>query len=264
MFSPQTLLAQETKRKCLARLVFNWTPMVFGHTLAYFHHLGTFGAIAKSSQKPSKTNKITTLAKKTATTIMHKIRTLFLSRDIEKSSLIALRCGDARSRDKPRHRANLVILCDKNSVLILCIIVVAVFFFLARVEVSLKTPFIPFPTKMIKSSHFRLQNSDQCVYNRSFKARIVIFVTTPPPPPCNELCSFHWASANFCNGLFSKVTQPFRNWAYAIPTSYQIEKKERLKIAHQVSKFASGPMAVMPYKMNAWYHKRNVACRCGV
>ena len=71
----------------------------------------------------------TTLAKKkTATTIMNKIRTLFLSWDIEKSSLIALRCSDAQSRGKPRHRANLVILRDKNSVLILCIIVVAVFF----------------------------------------------------------------------------------------------------------------------------------------
>ena len=59
---------------------------------------------------------------------MHKIRTLFLSWDIEKSSLIALRCSDAQSRGQPRHRANLVILRDKNSVLILCIIVVAVFF----------------------------------------------------------------------------------------------------------------------------------------
>ena len=34
--------------------------------------------------------------KKTATTIMHKIRTLFLSWDIEKSSLIALRCAVTR------------------------------------------------------------------------------------------------------------------------------------------------------------------------
>ena len=34
--------------------------------------------------------------KKTATTIMHKIRTLFLSRDIEKSSLTALRCAAMR------------------------------------------------------------------------------------------------------------------------------------------------------------------------
>ena len=34
--------------------------------------------------------------KKTATTIMHKIRTLFLSWDIEKSSLIALRCATMR------------------------------------------------------------------------------------------------------------------------------------------------------------------------
>ena len=44
-------------------------------------------------------------------------------------------CSDARSRGKLRHRANLVILRDKNSVLILCIIPVAVFFFffLARV-----------------------------------------------------------------------------------------------------------------------------------
>ena len=79
----------------------------------------------------------TTLAKKkkTATSIMHKIRTLFLSWDVEKSSLIALRCNDARSCGKPRHCANLVIVRDKNSVLILCIIVVPVFFFLARVVV---------------------------------------------------------------------------------------------------------------------------------
>ena len=34
--------------------------------------------------------------KKTATTIMHKIRTLFLSWEIEKSSLIALRCAAMR------------------------------------------------------------------------------------------------------------------------------------------------------------------------
>ena len=66
--------------------------------------------------------------RKTATWIMHKIRTLFLSWDIENSSMIALRCSDARSRDQPRHRANLVILRNENSVLILCIIQVAVFF----------------------------------------------------------------------------------------------------------------------------------------
>ena len=34
--------------------------------------------------------------KKTATTIMHKIKTLFLSWDIKKSSLIALRCAAMR------------------------------------------------------------------------------------------------------------------------------------------------------------------------
>ena len=65
---------------------------------------------------------------------MHKIRTLFLSRDIEKSSLIALWCAVMRevaaSRDSAptRHCANLLIMLimlilrDKNSVLILCII----------------------------------------------------------------------------------------------------------------------------------------------
>ena len=52
----------------------------------------------------------------------------------KKSSLIALRCSDARSRGQPRHRANLTILRDKNSVLILCTIQVAGFF-LARVVV---------------------------------------------------------------------------------------------------------------------------------
>ena len=44
----------------------------------------------------------------------------------------ALVCSDARSRGQPRQRANLLIMLilrDKNSVLILCIIVVAVFFF---------------------------------------------------------------------------------------------------------------------------------------
>ena len=43
-------------------------------------------------------------------------------------------CSDARSRGQPRQRANLLIMLilrDKNSVLILCIIIVAVF--LARV-----------------------------------------------------------------------------------------------------------------------------------
>ena len=43
---------------------------------------------------------------------MHKIKTLFLSWEIEKSSLIALQCSDARSRGQPRHRANLVTLRD--------------------------------------------------------------------------------------------------------------------------------------------------------
>ena len=59
---------------------------------------------------------------------MHKIKTLFLSWDIEKSSLIALQCSDARSHGQSRHRANLVILRDQNSVLILRITQVAVFF----------------------------------------------------------------------------------------------------------------------------------------
>ena len=72
--------------------------------------------------------------KKTATTIMHKIRTLFLSWDIEKSSLIALRCAATREVLVAASRATvpinlliMLILRDKNSVLILCIIVVAVF-----------------------------------------------------------------------------------------------------------------------------------------
>ena len=70
--------------------------------------------------------------KKTATTIMHKIRTLFLSRNITRL---------ARWRGLPRLCASLhrsAIKLDfsisnyQNSVLILCIIVEAVFFFLAR------------------------------------------------------------------------------------------------------------------------------------
>ena len=55
---------------------------------------------------------------------MHKIRTLFLSWDIEKSSLIALRCAAMRKVAAGRARANLLIMLimlilrDKNSVLI--------------------------------------------------------------------------------------------------------------------------------------------------
>ena len=61
-----------------------------------------------------------------------EIRTLFLSWNIEKSSLISQRCGDARSHATgievmfTRHH---MILRDKNSVLILCIIQVVNFFF---------------------------------------------------------------------------------------------------------------------------------------
>ena len=51
---------------------------------------------------------------------MHKIRTLFLSWCVKKSSLIALRWSDARSLGQPRTGANLVILRDENTVLILC------------------------------------------------------------------------------------------------------------------------------------------------
>ena len=67
--------------------------------------------------------------KKTATPIMHKIRTLFLSRNITRL---------ARWHNVPRlraslHRSAIKLDCsispDRNSVLILCIIVVAVFFF---------------------------------------------------------------------------------------------------------------------------------------
>ena len=55
----------------------------------------------------------TTLAKKTATYIMHKIRTLFLSWDIEKSSLIALRC--AAMREVAASRATVPISCQSWS-----------------------------------------------------------------------------------------------------------------------------------------------------
>ena len=58
--------------------------------------LNLFYTMVQKSQKWPKTQikggscLNTTLAKKTATWIVHKIRTLFLSWDIEKSSLIAL------------------------------------------------------------------------------------------------------------------------------------------------------------------------------
>ena len=72
--------------------------------------------------------------KKSATWIMHKIRTLFLPWDTEKSCLTALRCNDARSR--ATGLANLVIKWrDKNSVLIWCIIQVAIFFGQCSIDV---------------------------------------------------------------------------------------------------------------------------------
>ena len=71
-----------------------------------------------------------------------------------------------------------------------------------------------------KSPHFRekylvlsyLKLSDQCVCKDHLKSE-VWFCRKPPPP--NEVCLFHWASANFCDGpssIWSKhkmCAQPF-------------------------------------------------------
>ena len=50
--------------------------------------------------------------KKTATTIMHEIRTLFLPSDNEKSSMIGLRC--AAMREVAASRANVPISCHAD------------------------------------------------------------------------------------------------------------------------------------------------------
>ena len=79
--------------------------------------------------------------KKMATTIMHKIRKLFLSRNITK---LARWCGLPRLRPSLNRSAiklDFSISHDRSSVLILCIIVVAVFFFLARVVHALENWF---------------------------------------------------------------------------------------------------------------------------
>ena len=57
---------------------------------------GSLPAGLKQDCRKSILIKLLPWTKKTATTIMHKIRTLFLSWDIEKSSLIALRCAAMR------------------------------------------------------------------------------------------------------------------------------------------------------------------------
>ena len=57
----------------------------------------------------------------------------------------------------------------------------------------------PLPShKTNKSSHFRLQLSDQCAYKRPFWSIKSAFCEIPSSP--NEVCSFHWASANFYDG----------------------------------------------------------------
>ena len=110
----------------------------------------------------------TTLAKKkkkTATTIMHKIRTLFLSRNITRL---------AQWRGLPRLRASLhwsaikldfSISHDRNSVLILCIIVVAVFFFGQEV--------LPWPKKLRQA---RKPHIGACMLDRSRHVRAVVSI----------------------------------------------------------------------------------------
>ena len=75
----------------------------------------------------------TTLAKKKNGHLDYaEIRTLFLSWDIEKPSMLSQRCSNARSRAtgiKVMLTRHYMILRDKNSILILCIIQVVVFFF---------------------------------------------------------------------------------------------------------------------------------------
>ena len=118
---------------CLAlcSLLTYWTCTCFfsgtlGHTIGLSPTDAHFLGLLVSSQcyYPGQKKK-----KKTATTIIHNIRTLFLSRNITRL---------ARWRGLPRLRASLhrsAIKLDfsisnyRNSVLILCIIVVAVFFF---------------------------------------------------------------------------------------------------------------------------------------
>ena len=48
--------------------------------------------------------------------------------------------------------------------------------------------------------------SDQCVYKTPFEAWSAIFSKTPTGTLPNEFCSFHWASANFCDGPLAKKT----------------------------------------------------------
>ena len=52
--------------------------------------------------------------------------------------------------------------------------------------------------KTNKSSHVRLQLSDECVCKTPFEAHSAILFENPTLP--NEFCSFHWASTNFCDG----------------------------------------------------------------
>ena len=122
-------------------------------TIALCVKLTTLRVCTTLAKKKKKKKK----KKKTATTIMHKIRTLFLSRNITRL---------AQWRGLPRlcaslHRSaiklDFSISHDRNSVLILCIIVVAVFFFFGQ-EV------LPWPKKLRQA---RKPHIGACMLDRS-------------------------------------------------------------------------------------------------
>ena len=103
-----------------AQILYSWSLASLGCWRMHFRHYALLKVDCTWYSTLAKKNK-------TATTIMHKIRTLFLSRNITRL---------ARWRNLPRPRASLhrstikldfLISHDRNSVLILCIIVLAVF-----------------------------------------------------------------------------------------------------------------------------------------
>ena len=117
---------------------------------------------------------------------MHKIRTLFLSWDIEKSSLIALRCAAMRqvAASHVHHRANLLMMLmlrDKNSVLILCIIVVAVFFFFGQGSRSDQlSSAILTDSKITKANVFALRSFEMTYCVLHLRPYLAALSTNPP------------------------------------------------------------------------------------
>ena len=85
--------------------------------------------------------------------------------------------------------------------------------------VSLETPSLPPKRREVRTSGSNSQTTVS--YKHHLKPKVRFFSKTPTLP--NEFCSFHWASANFCDGsLYSSTDLELQLSAQARGTFWNV------------------------------------------